>query len=385
VRQGLTHRSYSPKLVAGLVTAAAVAPFDEAVRLIGELVGLAISPRHLQNLTHEIGDELAAARDRRTQEFREQPLNTPPRPARPPIALAVVMTDGGRMQTRQPNRPSGVHGPHWRETKSAVLLRMTEAATDDDPHPELPRCFAAPLDRASEAEPGPASASARWGPQSLVRTGLATLAGSDEFGWMLAAEADRRGFLGAAKGAFVGDGQAYNWSIQRAHFPRFTPVLDFVHAAEHAHAAARAAGDPSLGRSWAEACWQGRVDRVIAQVRQARDRLAAPADPSAEPEHPWCVLEGTRGYLANNRDRMDYPRYRRDGLPITSSPVESWIKQLNQRVKGSDRFWEDGRRGEAILQVRAAWQGEDDALKKHLQRRPGQPYSRPRSPAPQAA
>lgn len=382
MRQGLTHRRYSPKLLAGLVTAAAVAPFDQAARLIGELLGLAISPRHLQNLTHEIGDELVAARDRRTKEFRERPRPTRPRPAQPPLALAVVMTDGGRMQTRAPSHPPGVHGPHWRETKSAVLLRMTDAAGADDPHPELPRCFATPGEPVREAEPEPAPATPRWGPQPLVRTGLATLADSDAFGWMVAAEADRRGFLGAAKGAFVGDGQAYNWSIQRTHFPRFTAILDFVHAAEHAHAAARAAGDPTLGRSWAEACWQGRVDQVIAAVQQARDRLAAPADPTSEPEHPWCVLEGFRGYFANQRARMDYPSYRRAGLPITSSAVESWIKQLNRRVKGSDQFWEDGRRGEAILQVRSAWQGEEDALKHHLEHRPGQPYSRPRVPGP---
>jgi hypothetical protein len=353
--------------------------------LIREFVDIPISPRHLQDLTHEIGAELAAARDRRTRAFREQPLNTPPRPAAPPVALAAVMTDGGRMQTRQPNSPTGVHGPHWRETKSAVLLRMTEAATGEDPHPELPRCFASPLDGASAAEPEPASATPDWGPESLVRTGLATLADSDAFGWMLAAEAERRGFHSAAKGAFVGDGQAYNWSIQRTHFPRFTPILDFVHAAEHAHAAARAAGDATRGRAWAEACWKGHVGQVIAEVTRARDRWEPPAEPKAEPEHPWCVLEGVRGYFENNRARMDYPRYRREGLPITSSPVESWIKQLNQRVKASDRFWEDGRRGEAILQVRTAWQGEDDALRHHLKNRPGHPYSRPRSPTLQAA
>jgi hypothetical protein len=58
--------------------------------------------------------------------------------------------------------------------------------------------------------------------------------------------------------------------------------------------------------------------------------------------------------------------------------VESWIKQMKQRAKGSDRFGEDGRRGEAILPVRAAWLGEDDALKRHLQERRGRLYSRTR-------
>jgi hypothetical protein len=367
------------------VHAAAVASFDEAHKLIDQLTGIAITPRHLQDLTHEIGTELAAARDQRTDAYREQPLNTPPRAACPPMALAVVMTDGGRMQTRQPARPSGVHAPHWRETKTAVLLRMTEAAAAVDPHPELPRCFARPLAEGAPTEPQDAPSRRSWGPRPLLRTGLASLCDSERFGWMLAAEADRRGFHSAAKGAYLGDGQAYNWSIQRTHFASFTPILDFVHAAEHVHEAAKAAGDPAWGPCWAEACWQGRVEEVLLALEAARDRLEAPTDRAAEPEHPWCVLDRTRGYLEQNRERMDYPRYRREGLPITSSPVESWIKQLNQRVKGSDRFWEDGRRGEAILQVRVAWQGEDEALREHLDHRPGHPYSRPRAPSPQAA
>ena len=33
--------------------------------------------------------------------------------------------------------------------------------------------------------------------------------------------------------------------------------------------------------------------------------------------------------LGNNRSRMDYPAYRREGLPITSCAVESLIKQFN--------------------------------------------------------
>lgn len=367
--------------------AAAVAPsFETAVRLLDQITDLSISPRHLQDLTHEIGGELAAERDRRTQRTRDRPLNTPPRPAEPPLALAAVMTDGGRMQTRRPGSKTGVHQPHWRETKSAVLLRMTDVATGHDPHPELPRCFATSMATSAPIASESSSATAtRWGPRCLVRTGLATLADSEEFGWMLAAEAERRGFHSAARGAFVGDGQAYNWTIQRRHFAPFTPILDFLHAAEYVHDAAKATGDATLGRTWAEACWQGRVADVITELGRKQGALAPPPDPKAEPDHPWCVLETSRGYLENNREKMDYPRYRRQGLPITSSPIESWIKQMNQRVKGSDRFWEDGPRGEAILQVRAAWQGEDDALKKHLANRPGHPYSRPRSPTARAA
>jgi hypothetical protein len=36
---------------------------------------------------------------------------------------------------------------------------------------------------------------------------------------------------------------------------------------------------------------------------------------------------------------MNDPEYRRLGLPISRAPVESVIKQLNRRVKGSEKFW----------------------------------------------
>ena len=44
-------------------------------------------------------------------------------------------------------------------------------------------------------------------------------------------------------------------------------------------------------------------------------------------------------YVTNNRDKMNYPEYRRLGLPVSSAPVESAIKQLNRRVKGTEKFW----------------------------------------------
>jgi hypothetical protein len=36
---------------------------------------------------------------------------------------------------------------------------------------------------------------------------------------------------------------------------------------------------------------------------------------------------------------MAYLRYRRLGLPISSAPVASAIKQLNQEVEESEKFW----------------------------------------------
>jgi hypothetical protein len=74
---------------------------------------------------------------------------------------------------------------------------------------------------------------------------------------------------------------------------------------------------------------------------------------------------------------MDYARYRRAGLPVTSAPMESLVKQMNLRVKGTEMFWNDATKGgEAILQIRSAALSDDGRLETYLTRRPGCPFVR---------
>jgi hypothetical protein len=77
--------------------------------------------------------------------------------------------------------------------------------------------------------------------------------------------------------------------------------------------------------------------------------------------------------LENNQPRMDYPCYRRQGLPIITGLVESLIKQFNRRVKGTEKFWNETQ-AETILQLRAAQLSEDDRLAEHLKTRPISPF-----------
>jgi hypothetical protein len=359
-------------------TGVATRSFEEAAKLLAITTTLEISPRHLQTLCREVGDELVDEQRERTEAFQNRPLNTPSTVANSPIPLGVVMVDGGRMQTRKPGRGPGVHEPAWRENKTAILLRMTHTPSATDPQPNLPDCFVHPLGTTRETPSTALDEKTVAKPEILFRTGLATLKNSDHFAWMTAAAAEHRGFFSAASKAFVSDGQAYNWTIQRRHFASFEPILDFVHASEHVHNAARAVGE--AGEHWVALCWRGQVAEVLREMAEHLSRLSPPCDPDKEPEHPWCIMSREQGYLTNNQERMDYPRYRREGLPITSSPIESWVKQLNQRVKGSEKFWNDDGHGEAILHLRAAWLGDDETLSKHLKTRKGHPYARPRGP-----
>lgn len=83
-------------------------------------------------------------------------------------------------------------------------------------------------------------------------------------------------------------------------------------------------------------------------------------------------------YLRNNAARMDYPRYRRQGLPVTSSWAESLVGEFNVRVKGWDKWYNRGTEAgaEAILQVRAAVLSEDERLERYFAERPGNPFRR---------
>jgi hypothetical protein len=68
---------------------------------------------------------------------------------------------------------------------------------------------------------------------------------------------------------------------------------------------------------------------------------------------------------------MDDPRYRREGLPTTSSLVESLVGEFNARVKGKQKHWTRPDGAESILQPRAAFLSEDDRLDRYFANRPG--------------
>ena len=76
----------------------------------------------------------------------------------------------------------------------------------------------------------------------------------------------------------------------------------------------------------------------------------------------------------NNQSRMDYPRYRREGLPITSSLVESLVGEFNARVKSRQQYWNRPGGAEPILQLRAALLSEDERLDRFFEQREGDPY-----------
>jgi hypothetical protein len=79
---------------------------------------------------------------------------------------------------------------------------------------------------------------------------------------------------------------------------------------------------------------------------------------------------------------MKYSEYRCQGLPVTSSLVESLVGEVNARVKSKQKYWDRGVGAEAMLQLRAALLSEDGRLDHSLSERPGSPYRRRPKQAP---
>ena len=391
---------YSPRVLDNVLTVAGeLKSFDGASRVVKRLLGVSISGRHVGRLARGIGLEMAAERD--AQAARHAAGELPSEVENVPDAVAVEI-DGGRIRTRTEGQGPGVHGPAWREDKCASLMRLQSQAVAEDPHPQLPRALAQPehvrrlvqevkrlvatpaestvkeADQTVAEEPPLFPKSKDYRPRPLVRTVVASMAGSDRFGELVAAEAQRRGFYRASRRAFVADGQKCNWTIHQRHFRDFVPIVDFIHAITYVYAAAMAV-DPAHGwrlyLEWATACWQGRIAEVLAALRAwTIDHPTPDAPPLANDPHE--IVRQALGYLGNNAARMDYPRYRRDGLPVTSTLVESLIKEINYRVKGTEKFWDDPDGAEAILQIRAALLSEDEPLYRFLANRPGNPFTR---------
>jgi hypothetical protein len=384
--------------------------FALAAEALRELAEVEVPVKQVERRTQQIGTERCVERDTAAAAYEALPLverkKAPPDVVAPPIA--VVQMDGGRLQIRghgppePPNAPAAAvttpekkKGEHWREDKVGLLASMTSTPDAGDPCPQLPTHYVDPAriprlaqeikskskapgreevgDTGAPAGTGsePATVGRYEPPELVVRSVVSTKQGVEVFGGLLAAAAWARGFYGSERRVFLGDGSNANWGVWARHFSNFTPVVDFIHALAYVYGAAMAGGPFAEGWSryvlWIGALWQGDVATVLAGLEARQEALGEPEETDGE-TNPRVIVAEARTYFGNQQGRMTYAEYRRSGLPITTSHVESTIKQMNHRVKGSEKFWSESG-AEAILQLRADLLSETAPLDDFWERR----------------
>ena len=367
------------------------ASFVQATKDLAALAELSISRERVQRWTKRIGEERVAETEAQAAVYQQLPL--PARrtsPADQVPQVACVTMDGGRIQIRvrhDASQDEDAKG-HWRETLVGCCLSMTSREHAEDPCPTIPQTFVDParmgeLAReikgfsstpAADAEPpGDAPLERAGRPTPLVKSVVATRQGVEVFGARLVAAAHARGFHAASRKAFVADGSATNWGVHQKHFSHYTPILDFTHAICYVYAAALAGRSAAAGWpeycQWAQQLWEGNMESLLAALATRSHELGTPADDEAESSPRQVVADALR-YLTNQQTRVKYAEYRRQGLPITSSHIESTIKQINRRVKGSEKFWDQG--AEPLLQLAADHLSETEPFRRFWKRRPSQ-------------
>jgi len=423
---GIDTGHYSTGLLDLICYAGANKPsFREASVDLAKMAGQPVHEKQVERLSKRIGLERLAERQQQVEAFAQLPLaerkETLPAGVTAPGAdvVAVVMADAGMLQLRdEPVADQEVSlaedagaasaaaaddfdvekpaSKHWHEDKVGLVLTMTSAVSASDPCPEIPATFVT-ADKVGKIVRGLKKSAALRGeePEELADAAAAEVAAATEppeyegpklqtrqvvasrqswpaFGVTLACQAWLAGFARAPRRAFVADGAGGIWGVWSARFSSYEPILDFIHALTYVYTAAKIVGpDPAEGwrlyAEWIRWVWQGQVALVIAALQQWQQEHGPPEKGEAKTT-PRSVVAGSLRYLQNNQSRMKYDEYRKAGLPLVSSLVESMVKQVSRRVKGTEKFWgEEG--ASALLQLRGDYLSDGDVMASFWQRR----------------
>jgi hypothetical protein len=400
----------SPRVLIKMVYAGVESrSFSEGSRHLENLSGLSISDERIRRATYQIADERISQQEKLIAAYRNKPL--PEQRSQKPADIqlpdiAVVMCDGGRYQLldRQiatsdcepaSSTDAQRRGRHWHESRVAMLATMKGEHHTSDPQPKLPNCleFYAIGETLKEmsnvgAKPGakgitdqivaPTSSGTSQpahqqlkeslvGPKLVSRNVIASGQNWETFGPMVATRAWYLGFATANHKVFISDGSSTIESLQENHLSHYTSILDLLHGLGYCMHVARAVNskesDTALSYNhWASLIWEGKVDLVIKELDDLQEAHGDPP-PNCKAEDVREVIRVARVYYTNHRHRMNYPEYRRLGYPLTSSLMESTVKQINYRVKGTEKYWSTAG-GEKILRLRSDYLSDDQPIKK---------------------
>jgi len=151
---------------------------------------------------------------------------------------------------------------------------------------------------------------------------------------------------------WLADGLRSNWILAETVCPTAVQILDIIHAIENGVSCGKAL----LGEGHALLeHWRRRIHDLLATgdvdtlVTELMDCLPEASDAGVE------ALDRLIGYYRHNQDRMDYPRYRAEGLPIGSGIVESAHRHVLQtRMKRAGQHWSP-HHGRRMVTLRAAY------------------------------
>lgn len=287
--------------------------------------GLDIPHKTALRLSYEFADKALAERDIKLAAT----LEAPPAAGEFSGKSVVVGVDGGRVRIRvnpKAGRRNAKTGHRrykapWREPKVMTIYAVDE-------HGERDESVKVVLD--------------------------GTMGDADDVLALMVGHLRLRGAHLATHLTLVGDGAEWIWGRAEelrlaVGLPpeRFTQVVDYFHAAEYLHKVA------ALRKNWSEVDREKWVKQAKKDLHAGRHDKVVGAIDALRSGRRSKSMTTCREYFVGNRDRMNYPKFRKMGLPSGSGAVESAIRRVvNLRMKGNSIYWLS-EHAEAMLHLRA--------------------------------
>jgi hypothetical protein len=303
--------------------AAAQGSYEEACNDLDQLAELKFNPRQLQRLSQAVGATLKAKLQR-----GPAPMLTDS------VPIMYVEADG----TGVPMNGRSLQGVKGRGADGKAITREVKTG-----------CVFTQSSLTEEGRAVRDEKSTTW---------VAGFESASDFGPRLRDEAVRRGLHKAQKVVFLGDGASWIWELARNYFPDATCILDFWHASEYLAEMSKlmnpnnSSDATSQYEKWRGQMAQSEIGTILTQAREHLATLSAESETAK-------AMQQNINYLQNKSGRMDYARYRAEGLFIGSGVVEAGCKKVvGARFKCGGMFWsEPGARN--LLQIRTALLSQD--------------------------
>jgi len=284
------------------------AAFEHGRQQMELLAGLSVTTKAVERTAEAIGEDIEVRQQRELQRALQLELAIP-MGLRIPI-LYVEMDGTGIPVVRQESvgRTGKQNGQpaHTREAKLGCVF--TQTTVDEEGFPLR--------DEASTSYVG-------------------AIESCEEFGRRLYAEAWQRGWARAEKKVVLGDGADWIWNQANLHFPEAIQIVDLYHARQHLWdlAAKLFPNDSPAQKRWVmvrkDKLDDGKIERLIASLRSV-----AASHPELA-EDIWTEAN----YFDNHKERMRYPKFRKQGLFVGSGVIEAGCKTVLGRLKRSGMFW----------------------------------------------
>jgi hypothetical protein len=181
---------------------------------------------------------------------------------------------------------------------------------------------------------------------------VAVLGGQEEFKSALDKALRVERARKAGRIVWLADGALGNWRLANELAPGCTKILDWYHAIEAAMDCAKVLllDCPVLLPLWQQTCShlliEGRIETLLEQLMECMELTD---------QQGLAALNDLVRYYRNNRLRMNYPQYLREGLPIGNGVAESSHRHVLQvRMKRAGQRWSLPK-GRRMARLRAAY------------------------------